>query len=325
MTEAPSLLSIVVPVYYNEANLPDTIPALLGLREQLAPTELELIFVDDGSGDGSLDLLVEAQRRHPDVVRVVKLSRNFGSMAAIQAGFSFAKGNCVGMISADLQDPIELFGTLIRHWRQGAKAVFAVRQGREESFSQRAFASFFYSMLRRYALPGYPEGGYDFFVIDRQLVDEVVRMEEKNTHLMSLIYWLGFSPVMVPYVRKARRKGKSRWTFAKKVKLLIDSFVAFSYLPVRFLSAFGLLTSLLAVCYAAFQVVARLVWDVPVPGFSTIVVLIALTSGVQMTMLGVLGEYLWRSLDESRRRPLFVVDRIYTSNPSCPISPIHKP
>jgi polyisoprenyl-phosphate glycosyltransferase len=323
MSEVP-LLSIVVPVYYNEINLPDTIPTLLSLRERLAPVRLELIFVDDGSGDQSLRLLTEAQAAQPETIRVVKLSRNFGSMAAIQAGFRFARGDCVGMISADLQDPPELFETLVNHWRSGAKAVFAVRQDREESLSQRAFSAAFYQMLRRYALPGYPEGGYDFFVIDRQLVDEVSRIGEKNTHLMSLIYWLGFSPIMVPYTRRARRKGKSRWTLAKKVKLLIDSFVGFSYLPIRFLSALGILTSFLAIAYAAFQIVAKFVWGMPVPGFSTIVVLIALTSGVQMVMLGVLGEYLWRSLDESRRRPLFVVDRVYSDSPCPPTPPTPK-
>lgn len=323
MSDTP-LLSIVVPVYFNEVNLPDTVPALLALREGLAPVRLELVFVDDGSGDRSYELLCEAQRAHPEVIRVVKLSRNFGSMAAIQAGFRFAKGDCVGMISCDLQDPAELFLTLVERWRAGAKAVFAVRAAREESLSQRGFAALYYGMLRRFALPGYPEGGYDFFVIDRQLVDEIVRIGEKNTHLMSLIYWLGFTPVMIPYTRQARRKGKSRWTLAKKVKLFVDSFVAFSYLPIRFLSLIGVLTSIVAVGYAAFQLVAKLVWDIPVPGFSTIVILIALTSGVQMVMLGVLGEYLWRSLDETRRRPLFIVDRVHLDS-ACLTKPTPKP
>jgi polyisoprenyl-phosphate glycosyltransferase len=144
-------------------------------------------------------------------------------------------------------------------------------------------------------------------------VEEINRMEEKNTHIMTLIFWLGFSPVLIPYTRRARRQGKSRWTLQKKVKLVVDSFVAFSYVPIRFLSGVGLLTSFVALAYAAFQVVAKLVYDTPVPGFSTTVVLIALTSGVQMIMLGVLGEYLWRILDETRRRPMYVIDRIYTA------------
>jgi polyisoprenyl-phosphate glycosyltransferase len=307
------LFSIVVPVYFNELNLPETIPALLALRERIAPMELELVFVDDGSRDGSLAILVEAQRQHPEVIRVVKLTRNFGSMAAIQAGLKVARGDAVGMISADLQDPPELFIDMLAHWHQGVKAVLAVRQDREETASQRWFANTYYRLLRRFAVPDFPPGGFDFCVVDRQLVEEINRMEEKNTHIMTLIFWLGFSPVLIPYTRRARRQGKSRWTLQKKVKLVVDSFVAFSYVPIRFLSGVGLLTSFVALAYAAFQVVAKLVYDTPVPGFSTTVVLIALTSGVQMIMLGVLGEYLWRILDETRRRPMYVIDRIYTA------------
>jgi dolichol-phosphate mannosyltransferase len=133
---------------------------------------------------------------------------------------------------------------------------------------------------------------------------------------MSLIFWLGFTPTLLPYTRRARRGGKSRWTFQKKLKLFVDSFVGFSYVPIRFLSAVGVLTSIVAIAYAAFQVIAKLVHGTPVPGFSTTVILIALTSGVQMIMLGVLGEYLWRILDESRKRPVFVIDRIYAEGDS---------
>ncbi|HEU5079616.1 MAG TPA: glycosyltransferase family 2 protein [Opitutaceae bacterium] len=311
MSNLGSLLSIVVPVYYNELNLPDSIPALLALREQLGGTALELVYVDDGSGDGSLKVLVEFQKQYPETIKIVKLTRNFGSMAAIQAGFRAAQGDCVGMISADLQDPPELFLEMLALWRKGEKAVFAVRQDREEGLSQRWFARTYYSLLRRYALPGYPEGGFDFCLIDRQLINEINAMGEKNTHIMSLIYWLGFAPAIIPYTRRARRKGRSRWTMRKKLKLFVDSFVAFSYVPVRFVSMIGILTSLLALGYAVFQIVAKFLFGTPVPGFSTIVVLIALTAGVQMIMLGVLGEYIWRILDESRKRPAYVIDRIY--------------
>ncbi len=318
MTPAP-LLSIVIPVYYNELNLPDTIPALLALQPAVAPLRLELVFVDDGSRDASFAQLSAAQREHPEVIQVVKLSRNFGSMAAIQAGLQCARGDVVGMISADLQDPPELFVTMLQHWQQGHKSVLAVRQEREESASTRWFSATFYRLFRRYALKDYPEGGFDFCLIDRQLVDEINRMNEKNTHVMPLIYWLGFSPLQLPYTRRARRKGKSRWTWQKKFKLVVDSFVGFSHVPIRFLSTVGLLTSLLAVAYALFQIIAHFVYETPVPGFSTTVVLIALTSGLQMIMLGVLGEYLWRILDQSRGRPGFVIDRVLRG-PSAPPS-----
>ena len=305
------LFSIVVPVYFNAVNLPDTIPRLLALGGQVEGVSLELVFVDDGSGDDSLAVLRSFQLRHPDQIRVVKLTRNFGSMAAIQAGLTVARGDCVGMIAADLQDPPELFLDMLRHWRAGAKAVFAVRADREDSASQRLFANAYYTLIRRFALAGYPPGGFDFFLIDRQVVGDIIRIGEKNTNLMSLIFWLGYQPVTLPYVRRARDKGTSRWTLSKKIKLFIDSFVAFSYVPIRFLSATGLVVASTAFAYGAYVFLAWLIQDIPVRGFAPVVIVLAFTSGLQMTMLGVLGEYLWRTLDETRRRPGFVIDEVF--------------
>jgi polyisoprenyl-phosphate glycosyltransferase len=313
---AGGLFSIVVPVYYNAPNLPTTVPQLLALEDHLGGTALELVFVDDGSGDESLAMLLDFQRAHPDRIRVVKLTRNFGSMAAIQAGLSVARGDCVGMISADLQDPPELFAEMLDHWRRGAKAVFAVRAGRDEPLSQRFFSGAYYALIRRFALADYPSGGFDFFLIDRQVVTDVSAIREKNTNLMSLIFWLGYRPVMIPYIRRARDKGISRWTMSKKIKLFIDSFVAFSYVPIRFLSAIGLLVATTAFMYGTFVFFAWLVNGIPVRGFAPIIIVLAFTAGIQMTMLGVLGEYLWRTLDETRRRPGFVIDEVFDSTTS---------
>ena len=163
------VFSIVVPIYFNEPNIPDTIPQLLALGERVEDCRIELVFVDDGSKDGSLAALREFQARHPTQIKVVKLTRNFGSMAAIQAGLTVATGDCVGMIAADLQDPPEIFLDMLAHWRRGTKAIFAVRADREESFGQKLFSNTYYSLMRRFALAGYPEGGFDFFLIDRQV------------------------------------------------------------------------------------------------------------------------------------------------------------
>lgn len=304
----PARLSIVVPVYFSEPNLPDTLPQLLALRDGLGDVELELVFVDDRSEDRSLELLREWQTKHPDIIQVLRLSRNFGSMAAILAGIEAATGDCIGVIAADLQDPPELFLEMVQHWLKGTKVVFAVRADRDESAMQKFFSNSYYALMRRYALKGYPSGGFDCFLIDRQVGAEIVRIGEKNTNLMSLIFWLGFAPVMIPYVRRARLKGKSRWTFSKKVKLFIDSFVAFSYAPIRFLSFFGAAVALSSFVYAGVVFVAWLFRGIPVQGFASLVILLAFTAGVQMLMLGILGEYLWRTLDETRRRPAYVVD-----------------
>jgi polyisoprenyl-phosphate glycosyltransferase len=314
-------LSIVVPVYYNELNLPDTVPQLLALEPSLPGWRMELVFVDDDSGDRSLEILHDQQRIHPDRITVVKLTRNFGSMSAILAGFTVATGDCVGMIAADLQDPPELFVEMAHEWERGTKAVFAVRADREESFSQKLFANTYYALIRRFALKDYPSGGFDFFLIDRQVVEEVLTIREKNTNLMSLIFWLGFRPVMLPYVRRARQKGKSRWTMAKKIKLFIDSFVAFSYVPIRALSLTGFTVAVGAFVYAGWVLYERLVHNIPVQGYAPIVILLALFSGIQMTMLGVLGEYLWRALDETRRRPPYVIDEVSPATPGATARP----
>jgi dolichol-phosphate mannosyltransferase len=301
-------LSIVVPVYYNEMNLHDTIPRLRAVGELLPEYDLELVCVDDGSGDRSLAVLEELQHAGPGQLTIVKLARNFGSMAAIQAGLAQATGDCIGMIAADLQDPPELFVDMVRHWERGSKVVLAVRADRDEPALQKWFAGMYYRLIRRFALPGYPEGGFDFFLVDRQVVADLIRIREKNTNLMSLIFWLGFNPVMLPYVRARRRKGRSRWTLAKKVKLFVDSFVGFSYAPVRMMSVVGITTAVSAFLYAAYVVFLWSIHGVPIRGYAPTVILIALTSGIQMTMLGVVGEYLWRTLDEVRRRPTYVVD-----------------
>jgi dolichol-phosphate mannosyltransferase len=303
--------SIVVPVYYNELNLPDTIPHLLGLAEKLIDYQLELVFVDDGSGDRSLDTLRDFQSQFPNKIKVVKLTRNFGSMAAIQAGLTVAKGDCVGMIAADLQDPPELFLDMVRHWERGNKAVFAVRQDREEPAMQKMFSNSYYALVRKFALQNYPNGGFDFFLIDRQVVDQVNQIREKNTNLMALIFWLGFKPILIPYIRRNRKKGKSRWTLAKKIKLFIDTFVAFSYFPIQMLSALGFLVALAAFLYGLFIFLHRIFFGVEVLGWVPTMIILTFTSGVQMAMLGVLGEYLWRNLDETRGRPYYVIDEVF--------------
>lgn len=306
-----SLFSIVIPVYYNELNLPDTVPQLLNLRSKLSEHDLELIFVDDGSGDSSLEVLMDYHLRYPETITLIKLTRNFGSMAAIQAGFTLARGDCVGMISADLQDPPELFIEMLRYWEEGNKAVFAIRQDRDEPFISKFFSNSYYYLVRKYAVADYPNGGFDFFLIDRQVIKELNLIQEKNTNIMTLIYWLGFKPIMIPYIRSKRKRGKSRWTLSKKVKLFVDTFVAFSYFPIRALSLTGLVVAIGSFCYGMFILFYWLFFGIPVRGYVPIMLVMTFASGLQISMLGILGEYLWRTLDEARKRPLFVIDEVY--------------
>lgn len=307
------IFSIITPIYYNELNLPDTIPQLLALQAKLPEYNLELIFVEDGSGDNSLKILLDFQSKHPETIKVVKLTRNFGSMAAIQAGFTIAIGDCVGMISADLQDPPELFIEMIEHWEKGNKAVFAIRRDREEPFISKFLSNTYYSFVRKFAVPNYPDGGFDFFLVDRQIIAELNHIQEKNTNLMTLIFWLGFKPILIPYIRRKRTKGKSRWTLSKKIKMFIDTFVAFSFFPIRILSVIGFLAAISSFFYGAFILFYWTFFGIEVRGWVPIMLIMTFTTGIQMAMLGILGEYLWRTLDEVRRRPSFVIDKIYDS------------
>lgn len=303
-------LSIVVPVYYNELNIPHTIPRLQNLENIIPDCDFEFVFVDDGSKDNSFSLLMEAKEQDPRI-KVIKLSRNFGSMSAIQAGLKYTTGDCVGIIAADLQDPPEMFKDMIEHWKLGKKIVLATREDREESFSQKMFSNTYYYLLEKFALQGYPKGGFDFLLIDRQVVYEVVEIHEKNTNIMSLIYWLGHDQVQIPYVRQERKLGKSRWTLSKKIKLFIDSFVSFSYSPIRFMSFIGVITAILSFLYGVFVVIGTLSGFIVLQGWTTIIALITFLLGIIMIMLGIIGEYLWRILDESRERPSYVVDQTF--------------
>ena len=304
-------LSIIMPVYHEEETLPETIPTLIQLQDRLADTDLDLVFVEDGSTDDSFRVLKSFQEKWLQTITIVRLSRNFGSLNAILAGLQVAEGDCVAMVMADLQDPPELLIEMVEHWRKGAKTVLAVREGREDRLGDRIFAAIYYWLVRRFALKSFPVGGFDLWLLDRQVVEDIKQIREKNTSLSSLVVWLGYRPVQIPYVRRQRTKGKSGWTTARKIKLVIDSFVGFSYFPVRFVSVTGLIFAGISFLYAAFEIVCRLWFGTPVPGFASIVILITFTSGLQMIMLGTLGEYLWRTLDAARNRPPYVIDEVY--------------
>ncbi|MCS6850250.1 MAG: glycosyltransferase family 2 protein [Gemmataceae bacterium] len=309
------LISVVVPVYHNEASLPELLDRLQRVAEQCPDDRFEFIFVDDGSTDGSWATLQRLACREPRMV-LIRLVRNFGSNAALGAGLEQARGDAVVAVAADLQDPPELVPHLLAHWRRGSRVVLAARQGRDDPWLPRLAARLFYALFRHCALPTMPPQGFDFFLIDRCVVDLVVAIQEKNAYLMGLILWLGFRPEIVPYRRQARRPehGRSMWTLARKIKYAIDCFVAFSYFPIRCVSGLGLVLSVLGGLYATWIVIARLTRGIGVEGWSSLMVVLLVTSGLQMLMTGLLGEYLWRSLDETRPRPRFVIDTIQRSD-----------
>jgi len=302
-------VSIVIPVYYNELNLPHLFPRLFALAEANPQYRFEYIFVDDGSGDNSFQILAEMASRDARV-RAVKLSRNFGSNAATLAGLHYVSGDCVAMIAADLQDPPELITTMLQRWEAGKKVVLATREDREDPFLNRLLSGAFYWLFRRLAIKEMPAHGCDFALIDRKVADMLVQMGEKNPYLFGLVLWLGFERDVVSYTRQKRALGKSRWTLAKRVKYFLDALVSFTYVPMRLVSALGMALALAGFVWAVVVVLNRILAGVPVQGWASLMTVVLVVSGVQLLTLGIFGEYLWRNFEETRKRPPFVVDQV---------------
>lgn len=305
-----AFISIVVPVYYNEQSLPLLLERLQSIAASQTGHTFEFIFVDDGSGDHSFSVLQQLARQDARV-RALRLSRNFGSNAAILAGLTYARGDCAAFLAADLQDPPETLPAMIQAWEQDAQVVLAVRRGgRGDPLLTRFFAAIFNWLFKVLVFNDMSPHGIGFFLIDRQVVNVLIQCSEKNSHIMALILWTGFKRAVIEYDRAERLHGKSRWTFGKKVKYFIDAFAAFSYVPLRISSLVGILFSIVGGIYALIVLIERLVGNIPVQGFAALMVVVLVTAGVQLLILGILGEYLWRTLDATRHRPPFIVAQV---------------
>ena len=305
-------LSIIIPCYFNEDNIPVTTERLLQ-NETSFPNDVsfEYVFVDDGSKDNTFSRLMEFYNNFPQKVKVVKLVANVGSYNAILAGMNFASGDCCVVLAADLQDPPELIVKMYQYWTRGNRLVVANREKREDPFFQSLFSNITHFLTRKFALKNFPKGGFDLVLFDQKLCDEIVRINERNTNTLTLLLWLGYDYVTIPYVRKKRDIGKSRWTLSKKVKLFIDSFVAFSFFPIRLITSVGLILGLLSFLYGMFLIIARLSGLVQVQGWTSMMVVMLFVSSFQMIALGIIGEYVWRALDASRERPNFIIDQVH--------------
>lgn len=299
-------LSLIIPVLNEEENIPHVVEALDAAFAGEQDVALEIVFVDDGSRDGTfavLSALVKKDAR----LRIIRFSRNFGSHAALLAGFEHCTGDAAAYLAADMQEPPSVLCQMIVKWRDGAQVVWGTREHRDDPLSARLFSRIYSSLMRRIALKDMPRTGLDLCLIDRKVIHAVVEMREKNTSIFGLILWAGFAQAFVPYSRQARKHGKSRWTLSKKIKLVVDSFVAFSFFPIRLVTYLGLCLSAAGFCYGLFVAVRALLGYTPVQGWASVVTLIVMLSGVQLLMLGIVAEYLWRTFDETRQRPPFVI------------------
>lgn len=304
-------ISVVVPVYYNEGSLGPLLAELLQVEIRLKERDmrLELIFVDDGSGDNSFSELMKIKSVRPET-KVIKLTRNFGAIHATKTGFRFVTGDCFMNLAADLQDPPDLILPVVEKWLQGSKFVLAVRSHRRDSFAAKIFARIYYILLRLFVVKDYPQGGFDLALMDKALLP-YLNNSSKNINTPLFAYWLGFKPDVISYVRRERTHGKSRWSFWKRLKLFFDAILGFSIVPIRMISLIGLIVSMLSFGYGALILINTLIGKGAVPGFATIVALTSFLLGLVIVMLGVIGEYLWRIFDETNRRPEAVIDEVY--------------
>ncbi|WP_293242824.1 glycosyltransferase family 2 protein [Mycolicibacterium sp.] len=304
-------ISVVVPVYYNAESLPLLFAELKKVESHLGERDcaLELIFVDDGSGDESMMELLKIKKQRPNT-RVVKLTRNFGEVHACKAGLKYATGDCVMWLAADLQDPPELIVDMTDKWLAGSKFVIALRTRRRDPPLTLLFAGIYHWLIKMFISKDYPAGGFDRFLLDATLIHHI-RDSSKNINTSLLAYWLGYEPAVVFYDRAKREHGRSRWTLTKKLNFFIDSVLGFSVLPIRMISAMGLLVSLLSFGYGLYIVINTIFGDRDVPAIATLAAMISFLLGMVMVMLGIIGEYVWRIFDEVIERPEFVVDEVY--------------
>ncbi len=306
-----SKISIVVPVYYNS----DTLEMLYeDMKEKILGKlgDYEIVFVDDGSGDNSWEIMNKIAAKDKNVV-CTRLSRNFGEHAAILAGLSVCTGDCAVTKQADLQEDSTLILDLYEKWKEGNKVVLAIRAERDEGAVKKFFAGMYYWLVRKTINKDMPQGGCDCYLLDRQAIKVIQLMDEKNSSLTLQVMWIGFKSAKVYFHRKDRTVGKSRWTFAKKYKLVVDSMMSFSYFPIRAISVIGSLVALASFLGIIGAIYEKLTVGTPIAGYASLMCVVLFATGLIMVTLGILGEYVWRALDAARSRPPFIIDEVRKS------------
>ena len=309
-------VSVIIPFLNENENLADVI---LGLNEYADSQSfsIEAIFVDDGSTDSS----VETIRKTPSnivPVKLIRLSKNFGSHAAIRAGLTEATGKYAMFFMADLQEPFSMIGDLHTKALEGYDIVAARKASEKRPLSEKIFSGIYTCMIRKFAVPEYPKGGVNIFLFSKKVKDYLCQNIETNSSIHMQILNMGFRRAILDFSFSERKRGKSKWTFSKKVKLFIDSFLAFSYIPIRLITILGLLFFICGTLYALFVIIVSLteIMDID-PGFPTFISVTMIGFGLTNLALGIIAEYLWRTLDAARGRPVFIIDTIEEIENNC--------
>ena len=297
-------LGIVIPCYNEEAVLAKLLDALDALDEAL-PLPVFFLFVDDGSTDATLAILAEVCSRDPRFA-CLSFSRNFGHQNAVSAGLQHVRGDVVAVLDADLQDPPSVLETFIEKWREGYDVVYGIRTNRKESLPLRLAYRLFYRILKKIANVEVPLDAGDFALMDRRVVDVINRMPEHNRFIRGLRGWVGFRQTGVPYERQSRRSGTSKYSLGKLTKLALDGLLSFSAVPLRLASWLGALAAFLGFCYLVYALICWTIGITLPQGWTSTIVIILFLGGVQLMVLGILGDYIGRIFDEVKNRPHYV-------------------
>lgn len=301
------LMSVVVPVYRNEASIPELVASLSDIAAEASVKygcDLEAVFVVDGSPDASHDVLRGALAASGLRSQLILHSRNFGSFAAIRTGLTAGRGDCFSVIAADLQEPPELILDFLAALRDGGHDVAVGRRvHRSDKASSRLAASIFWRLYRRLVNREIPPGGVDVFACTRRFRDELLALREANSSLVALIFWLGYSRVEVPYQRRPRPYGKSAWTFRRKLAYLMDSIFSFTDLPITALMWVGATGALAAAGLSVVTIFAKFVGGIDVPGYAAQILAIAFFGALNLLGMGLVGVYAWRAFENTKGRP----------------------
>ncbi|MGQ9848261.1 MAG: glycosyltransferase family 2 protein, partial [Bacteroidales bacterium] len=304
------ILSIVVPCYNEE----ETIEACYNeLTKVLQPTKYnyELIFVNDGSKDRTLEKLVKLHKLDPRV-KIIDLSRNFGKEIALSAGLDYTKGDAVIPFDADLQDPPQAILELIEKYKEGYDVVNAVRSKRDgETWLKKATASLFYKIINKFSSVKLPANVGDFRLLSRPVVDVIKKLPERRRFMKGLVAWVGFKTATIYYERQPRFAGKTKWNYLKLFNFAIEGITSFSIVPLQVASFVGVLVSLFSFIYAAYIFIQKIVYGNPVPGYPSLMIAILFLGGIELIVLGIIGEYIGRIYEESKHRPLYIIKNMW--------------
>ncbi|HNZ82683.1 MAG TPA: glycosyltransferase family 2 protein [Sedimentibacter sp.] len=301
-------VSLLIPAYNEEETIPLLYDELNKVLETIPGYEFEILFVNDGSSDNTLNILRNMQQRDTRI-NYISFSRNFGKETAMAAGFDYVTGDAAVIMDADLQDPPELIGEMIKYWEEGYDDVYAKRRSREgETWLKKFTSAAFYKLLQKMTKIPIQEDTGDFRLLDRRAIESLKKLREKQRYTKGMFSWIGFNKKEILFDRKPRAAGKTKWNYLKLFNLALEGVTSFTTSPLRISTIIGILVSIFSMIYMVIVLIKSLIWKDPVQGYPSMMVTILFLGGVQLVSLGIIGEYVGRIFNETKYRPLYIID-----------------